>query len=429
MAGSIIENMSTRKLGYVLAGLSACLFSCFLIGALVSPTPNSSMSVLASKCIDFSGGKDEDAWFYPRGKEGACRKIDKLDDPEAADMKLTAENIVFAFQIPLPRNNVKIAFSRWQQELMTMLSADIEYEAGNDHDPRVHILIHARLGYRNKGDPENKWTEYASSFVHRNLDCEIDEDKKREGYLYDCSPIPLFDLGSLHHDYYLVNLRIPSMYDDNGRNVNVNEELGKLIDLNLIAIHQNGGFTKVWVSLKTIFFPLIIAEMWWMWRRLKLLPRTATLLEKMLLMLGSALTLLNLPLEYLTLTFDMPWLTLFNDIKQGLFYAALMAFWLVFAGEHLINDDDSHGQRHGLLAYWKNLSLVLCLFLFLFVFDLCERGVQLKDPFYSIWATDFGYNFAKVSISISIIAASIFFLYLFVLVYKVRIKWGCFFVF
>ena len=64
--------------------------------------------------------------------------------------------------------------------------------------------------------------------------------------------------------------------------------------------------------------------------------------------------------------------------KQGLFYAALMAFWLVFAGEHLINDDDTLGRYHGILGYWKNLSVVMFGCLCLFIFDLCERGVQLK---------------------------------------------------
>ena len=47
----------------------------------------------------------------------------------------------------------------------------------------------------------------SSSVIHRNLDCDIDEDKKKNGYYYNCSIMPLFELGSLHHDYYLVNLR------------------------------------------------------------------------------------------------------------------------------------------------------------------------------------------------------------------------------
>lgn len=42
------------------------------------------------------------------------------------------------------------------------------------------------------------------------------------------------------------------------------------------------------------------------------------------------------PLEYLTLAFDMPFMLLLGDIRQGVFYATLLSFWLVFAGEHLM---------------------------------------------------------------------------------------------
>ena len=48
-----------------------------------------------------------------------------------------------------------------------------------------------------------------------------------------------------------------------------------------------------------------------------MLPRSATLLEKMLLALGVSLAVLDLPMEFLTLYFDMPWINLFNDVKQG----------------------------------------------------------------------------------------------------------------
>ena len=48
------------------------------------------------------------------------------------------------------------------------------------------------------------------SFESRNLDCNIDPDlsmEERAGTYYNCSMLPLFDLGSLHHDFYLLNIR------------------------------------------------------------------------------------------------------------------------------------------------------------------------------------------------------------------------------
>lgn len=59
------------------------------------------------------------------------------------------------------------------------------------------------------------------------------------------------------------------------------------------TIIQNGGFTKVWVSLKTIYFPIVLGILIWYWRRVHMLTRSPALLEYMLLALGGALTFLN----------------------------------------------------------------------------------------------------------------------------------------
>lgn len=109
---------------------------------------------------------------------------------------------------------------------------------------------------------------------------------QKNGYLYNCSLLPLFELGALHHDFYLLNIRLPVIHEHN-------RDLGPVSDLWLVAINQNGGFTKVWLSLKTFFFPIVIGVIAWFWRRVQLLARPPTLLETMLLALGVSLSILN----------------------------------------------------------------------------------------------------------------------------------------
>ena len=358
-------------------------------------------------------------WFWPRGK-GKCEVVEDME--HAIQQQLRAENIVYTFQLPHPRDGVALDYSRWQQSLIGVLMIDIEYDEEDDREERVQVMMDAKLGFRNKGDPEGVWTEYARSFESRNLDCTIDKDlseEERQGTYYNCSMLPLFDLGSLHHDYYLLNVRFPSAYlTIDKETIDINQGLGKMADIWLVAINQNGGFTRVWVTLKTLFFPIIIVEMIWFWRRLGLISRPPSLLERMLMSLGAALTFLNLPIEYFTLAFEMPWLNLFNDVKQGVFYANLLVFWLIFAGEHLLGEEEV-GETKGLLGYWKNLAVVLFGCLCLFVFDMCERGVQLQNPFYSIWVTDLGTNLALGFIILAGISAGLYFIFLCYMIRKV----------
>jgi hypothetical protein len=58
---------------------------------------------------DRKDGKD--IWFTPRGPK-PCKRIESFSGDEAARQKLSADNIVFAFQMPHPRDNVEIDFSR-----------------------------------------------------------------------------------------------------------------------------------------------------------------------------------------------------------------------------------------------------------------------------------------------------------------------------
>ena len=371
MAGTMIEQLSGRKLTSLCVALLLALLICFLVSAIVAPEPNSSQSVLGTICVDRH--HEPQHWFQVWDVKGGQRDVyDKAESVESLmGTGISSEQVVFAFQLPL-RKDRYLDFTRWQQNLIGVLQLDIDNDDKYEmlHDATLELNV--RLGYKNKGDKTHEWTLLAASVEERRLRCELDPE---HAYRYYCDLLPLFELDSLHHDFYLLNLRLTNMA--NQRNVGI----GKLVDVNLVAIFQNGGFTKVWLSMKTVFLPLVVALLVWFWRRVRTLKHEPALIERMLFALGICLSVLNLPLEYLTLRFDMPYMPLITDIRQDVFYGALLSFWLVMAGEEFTI---RHGSR--LSAYWKELCVVAFGCISLVIFDTIEHGVQLKNPFHSIWA-------------------------------------------
>ncbi|CAF4873439.1 unnamed protein product [Pieris macdunnoughi] len=407
MTGTVLENLSGRKLAILISFLLACLMMCFLIGGLVAPMPANSQTILGTVCRDRSKVKnDMTKWFYNRGN-GKCKSVDLTEAQLSHDLSET--DIVFAFQLPLPGEGMNIDYSRWQQNLIGVLQMDVRYHSSMEVTRQSTITIDARLAYKNKGDPDDAWKLYTLSREKRHLDCDI--NVKTEGYLYNCSAMPLFELGSLYHDYYLLNIRLPVETKD------MNAHIGHIQDMWVTVINQNGGFTKVWLSLKTVFFPCIFGILVWFWRRIHLLQRKPVLLEEMLHALGIALCVLDMPIEFITLVFDLPFMLLLNDLRQGLFYTSLFSFWLVFAGEHMLIQESK--DKNSVRKYWWHFNAVLLGFVSLFVFDLCERRMQLRNPFYSIWVSELGTNLAPTFIILACISTGMYFLFLTYMVWKV----------
>ncbi len=65
------------------------------------------------------------------------------------------------------------------------------------------------------------------------------------------------------------------------------------------------------------------------------------------------------------------------------------------------------------------MSAVAFGYIALFLFDLCERGAQLANPFYSLWATPFGTRLALALIIGAGISASLYFVFLSWMVWRV----------
>lgn len=59
-------------------------------------------------------------------------------------------------------------------------------------------------------------------------------------------------------------------------------------------------------------------------------------LARVIFALGISMTFINIPVEWFSIGFDWTWMLLFGDIRQGIFYAMLLSFWIIFCGEHMM---------------------------------------------------------------------------------------------
>lgn len=299
MAGVILETLSTRKLiafGVILLLLQIIFF---LVGGLVAPAPYYAQHNGATVCFD-PDGADKSQFFVPHGpsEERNCNKRD-IKDLWSLDTDHLSSKVVFAIKMPLPRDNMYLDHSRWFQNVIGILIPEVSYKEGAEISDDSVITLDARLAYRNKWDPPQNWTEIIRSTEERNIKCEI--EKREDDSEMHCDPMPLFELGSSHHDYYLLNIRVP-VDEKKG----INTQVGFLKGFKSVIIIQTGGFTMVWFSIKTFFFPIVLLLLVFYARRVREQVRPTNLLEKTLFSLGCAMTLLNLPVEWLTLWVYMP---------------------------------------------------------------------------------------------------------------------------
>ncbi|XP_064606007.1 LOW QUALITY PROTEIN: protein wntless homolog [Liolophura sinensis] len=405
MAGVVLENLSSRKLYVLAAGLFLLLAAFFFVGAIIAPSPSNVQQILGTNCILPRNKDFWEHWSFPRGT-GECEKISSFDDKIIQKEKIVTQDVVFSFLIPGVRDNSQLTMTPWFQTILGILMMELSYNPQNEtHDD---LRLELKLGYRSISDEPSDWKSLANSTESRKLECTMGPEEKVPGARYHCSMLSLFELGSCAHELYLLNLRIPTHRD-------LNKDIGELKEITLVVIHQNGGFTKVWFSLKTVMFPVVLIALIWYWRRIRHLNRDPTLLEKTLFALGITITFLNFPVEWLSIWTETPFMLLYVDIRQGLFSAMLLSFWLIFVGEHSMDQI----QRKTLASYWVHLSAVAFGCIAMFVFEMCERGIQLKNPFFSIWVTDVGRNMALAFIIIAGISACLYFLFLSYMIYKV----------
>lgn len=137
--GTILENLSGRKLSILVSILLVFQVACFLIGGLIAPPPASSQGILSTVCIDTEpDSKDQNRWFAPNN----CRRVNLHQDASTAG--LNANNLVFVIKMPL----YGMDFSRWQQNLVGVLQIDMIYKSEQTLQPLIELTLDAKLAYR-----------------------------------------------------------------------------------------------------------------------------------------------------------------------------------------------------------------------------------------------------------------------------------------
>ena len=69
-------------------------------------------------------------------------------------------------------------------------------------------------------------------------------------------------------------------------------------------------------------------------------------------------------------------------------------------------------ERNRVTLYWKHLLSIAFACACLFIFEVSERGVQLSNPFYSVWSHPDATRLAMASIIMASVALAVYFVFL-----------------
>eukprot|EP00794_Sanderia_malayensis_P008082 gene8082-8947_t len=415
MVGVLLESMTKKQISLFTLAAFASVVIFFTLGGTKVSTPASAMLHIATAC-DATGKSWKNTWYRRDYQDGKKTIKDKHAPCKAVpvgristDAESSKKSYVFSVHMPHPG----MQFHPYHQFLVASMNAEIEHPSqqiaevtGKTKACTIHYKT--KVGYR--AGENDTWTFLAESKEKRPLRCvfasysNTDQGEDYTGY-YTCEDMHFMELGSTPHPYYLINLQITEE----------TECFGTLQALHFVEIHQNPSYTWSWFTAKTIVAPFLIAALIFFVRRVRCQPRPPILLEKVTGALGFSLLFLVFPFDWLSLVVDMPFMLLLSDIRQGQFYAFLLCFWCIFAGEHILDQQ----KRGSWKCYKWQLILVSLGCASLLIFDLVERGVQLRNPFHTIWKKDSGETAAKGFIIFAAICAGLFVIFFTALVFRV----------
>jgi len=106
--------------------LHVCMYDC------LAPAPNNVQPLTSNHCRDRKHNRDE--WFYTRPGRGNCpdripdlEDLYNVDDHPRKD-SITADDIVFVFQFPNPRDGRELSMSKLHQTMLSVFTLTINFD-------------------------------------------------------------------------------------------------------------------------------------------------------------------------------------------------------------------------------------------------------------------------------------------------------------
>ncbi len=174
-----------------------------------------------------------------------------MDENQNLILNARPEEIIHSFQIPLPRDDQVMRLHRLFQTMTSLLQLQVLFppavkqkdaifeESTVQHD----IPFEVALAYHNSEEPDAEWHLMAQDKLKKIFKCV------RSQYSLDCDMIELFELGSVHHEFYLINIKLrdQSKFISSTQQSEQPSTTLPEVRLYLTFIYQTGGFTLMYL--------------------------------------------------------------------------------------------------------------------------------------------------------------------------------------
>ena len=129
-------------------------------------------------------------------------------------MDATANEIVYTFQIPLPRDDRVLRMHRLFQTMTAIMQLQVLFPPrANPHEEEsmleynetsvTHsIALRAKMAHHTSSQLDDEWDVFASGHISKEFTCV------KNPYSLDCDMVQLFELGSVHYEFYAINIKL-----------------------------------------------------------------------------------------------------------------------------------------------------------------------------------------------------------------------------